>query len=210
MSEEPGANGPTGQPEQAQPQAPPLPDTAPSRPPRPDMSDITPPPVVQRLEPTAAVKVSGTLWIVSFAAGLIATLFVFISRHDQLQRIRELVTGLEPKEDVEVLGSLTSLLFWGSLGALVLIIAIEALLVHLMMRRHGRTRWAMLAVLFLHSGVLLVADTLVVASGAEGIYVRLLLVGQLTLAGAGLVISMLPAASAWFRADGIAGRGFTA
>jgi hypothetical protein len=165
------------------------------------MSDRTPAPVLQPIVPTRQVKAARTLWLVSFAAGSIAILFAFVSRDEQLGRLRDLITGLAPERDPETLAALASLVFWGTLGLLALVIVIEAILLRVMMRGRGGARWALMLVLFLNAGVLLIADALVIAPGDEGLYLRICLVAQLALAGVGLVLSLFPGASAWFRAQ---------
>ncbi|MHA6694992.1 hypothetical protein [Homoserinimonas sp. A520] len=171
------------------------------KPPRPEMSDRTPAPVLQPIVPTRQVKAARTLWLVSFAAGFIVILFTFVSRDDQLERLRELVTDLAPERDSETLTALASLVFWGTLGLLVLVIVIEAIALRAMMRGHGGARWALMLILFANAGVLLIADALLIAPGEEGLYLRISLVAELALAGAGLVLSLFPSASTWFRAQ---------
>ena len=165
------------------------------------MSDSTPAPVLQPIVPTRTVKLARTLWLVSFAAGSIAILFAFVSRDEQLSRLRDLVTQLAPERDAETLAALASLVFWGTLGLVALVIVIEAILLRVMMRGHGGARWALMFILFVNAAVSLIADAFVILPGEEGLYLRICLVGQLTLAGGGLVLSLFPRPSAWFRAQ---------
>jgi hypothetical protein len=165
------------------------------------MSDRTPAPVLQPIVPTRQVRAARTLWIISFAAGLIAMLFAFVARDDQLKRLRELTTDLAPERDAETLSALASLVFWGTLALVVLVIVIEAILLRVMVRGHGGARWALMFTLFVNAGALLIADALVIPPGDDGLYLRVCLIAQLTLAGAGLVLSLFPGASSWFRAQ---------
>lgn len=165
------------------------------------MSDSTPPPVPLPIEPTGPVKAARSLWIISFAVGLLAAVFVFLARNAQVERLRQLVTDLQPDRNAETLRAVATFVVWGSLGALVLLIVVEALLLRVMMRRHGGARWALLIVLLIHGAVAVLADAIVVAPTDEGVYVRILLGAQLLLAVAGLVVSMLPGARRWFRAE---------
>lgn len=165
------------------------------------MSNRTPAPVLEPIVPTRQVKAVRTLWLVSFAAGSIAILFAFVSRDEQLGRLRELITDLAPERDAETLGALAALVFWGSLGTLALVIVIEAIVLRVMMRGHGGARWALMFILFINAGALLIADAFVIAPGDEGLYLRICLMAQLTLAGVGVVLSLFPGASAWFRAQ---------
>jgi hypothetical protein len=165
------------------------------------MSDRTPAPVLQPVVPTRQVKAARTLWIISFAAGLIAMLFAFVARDEQLTRLRELITSLAPERDAATLSALASLVFWGTLALVVLLIAVEAILLRVMMRGRGGARWALMVTLIISAGALVIADALVIPPGDDGLYLRVCLVAQLTLAGAGLVLSLFPGASSWFRAQ---------
>jgi hypothetical protein len=176
-------------------------DSAPARPPRPAMSDQTPAPVLQPIVPTRPVTVSRRLWIVSFAVGSIAALFAFVSRGEQLDRLQNVITGLAPDRDAETISALAQLVFWGTLSLAVLVILIEAVVLHVMMRRHGGARWVLMFILLLHAGVLVVAEAFIIAPGPDGHYLRVLAVAQLALAGTGLVVSLLPGANVWFRAQ---------
>jgi hypothetical protein len=170
------------------------------------MSDSTPAPVLEPVVPTRLVRASRTLWLTSFASGSIAILFAFVARDEQLGRLRDLLTGLAPDRDPDTLGALAVLVFWGTLGLLALVIVSEAVVVHVMMRRHGGARWALMFILFINAGAALVVDAFVIVPGDEGLYLRICLLAQLSLAGAGLVVSLLPGASAWFRSKRKLGR----
>jgi hypothetical protein len=165
------------------------------------MSDSTPAPVLQPIVPTRTVKQARTLWLVSFAAAAIALLFAFVARDEQLGRLREMVTELAPERDAETLAALASLVFWGTLGLVALIIAVEAIVLRVMMRGHGAARWVLLLMLVINAAASLLADVFVILPGDDGLYLRICLVAQLALAGAGLVLSLFPGASAWFRAQ---------
>lgn len=165
------------------------------------MSDLTPAPVPAPITPSRPMKVVRSLWIGSFVAGLLAIVFAFLAREVQLERLRELITELEPGQDPETLDAVATLVFWGSLGPLALVVIIEAILVRAMMRRHGGARWGLLVTLLFHGAVAVLADAFVVTPEWEGILVRVLLLAQLLLAGAGLIGSAFPAANAWLRAE---------
>ena len=163
------------------------------------MSDRTPAPVLQPIVPTRQVKWARTLWLLSFAAGSIALLFAFVSREQQLNRLRELVTELAPERDAETLAALASLVFWGTLALVTLIIVIQAILLRAMVRGHGGARWALMFSLFIGAAISLIADAVAIPPGDDGLYLRICLVVQLVFGGVGLVLSLFPGASAWFR-----------
>src|SRR5690606_33072557 len=144
-------------------------------------------PVLKPIVPSRQVKVARTLWIVSFASGSIAMLFGFVARDEQLERLRELVTELAPERHPDTLAALASLVFWGTLGLVALVIVVQAILLHGMMRGHGGVRWVLLFTLIVSAGIAVVADAVVIPPGDEGLYLRICLVAQLVLAGTGSV-----------------------
>ena len=192
MSEESPDQTPHPRPTESQARVPP--------PPRPPLSNPVPPPIPPPMTATGAARVSKLLWLTSFAAGLMAIVFAFLARDAQVERLKEIVTDIRPDQDAASLEAVASVVFWGTLGALALVIAVEALLVRVMMRRRRWPRWVLMPVLLLHGAVALLADGFVVLP-EEGVYVGALLAAQLLLALAGLVVSFLPGAGAWLRAE---------
>ncbi|NMR31183.1 hypothetical protein [Crystallibacter degradans] len=144
------------------------------------------------------MKATRTLWLLSFLAGFVAIVFAYLSRDARLEWLRALAAELGPDQDSQTLDAVAALAHWGSLGVLVLIIVIEALLLRPMMRQRGWVRWVQLGVLLSHGGAAVLADAVLVAPGGGEDYLRLLLGVQLVLAAAALVISVLPGASNWF------------
>jgi hypothetical protein len=89
--------------------------------------------------------------------------------------------------------------FWGSLGAVLLVILLEAALLGVVMGRRGWARWVLLLLLAGHTVVLLVAAAFLVPDGDAGSYVVLLWGLGLLLAVAGLVFFFVPSANAWLK-----------
>ncbi|AUI50188.1 hypothetical protein [Arthrobacter crystallopoietes] len=172
----------------------------PGRPPRPQLSDRTPPPIGQALPPTGMVKAARSLWLLSFLLGAVAIAFAYLSRDHRLERLREIVAEVDPAQDEATVDAVAALVHWGSLGALALIIVVEALLLRGLMRRRGGIRWVQLVVLLIHGGAAVLTDAFLVAPGEGEMYLRWMLVAQLVLASAALLVSLLPGADAWFRA----------
>jgi hypothetical protein len=169
------------------------------RPERPPMSNRSPAPICRRTPPTTTVSAARSLWILSFLLGLVTVAFTYLSRDGQLDRLRMLSTELRPGQTAETLGSVAALVFWSILGALVLVIIVEALLLGIMMRQRGGARWALLAVLVIHGALWVLADAVLIAHEESELYLRLLLVAQLITACVAWVVSLLPGAAAWFR-----------
>lgn len=165
------------------------------------MSDLTPPPIPHRTFPPRPVKIARSLWLLSFAVGLIAAFFIFLARDVQLGRLSDMLDGLEPGRDKDTLDLAAALVFWVGLGGFVLILLIEAILMQVMLRGHGGARWGLLVLLFVNAGMLVIVDALIVSPEDDGIYVRALLLAGLVSAAAGLIFSLVPRASAWFRAE---------
>jgi len=170
-------------------------------PPRPPLSDHTPAPIREILKPPPAVKRVRFLWILSFASGLIAGIFAFFARDEILEHVRGLINGLERGDDQQTVEALAVVVFWGTLGMLALVILIEAVLLGVLMRRHGKVRFVLLAMLLVNGAVTLLADAFLAAPGDQELGIRVLLVLQLVLAGAAVVASVLGGASQWFRAE---------
>lgn len=165
------------------------------------MSNRAPAPIPRRTVPTRTVTVARCLWLLSYLLGVVAVAFTYLSRNAQLERLRTLSSELRPGETAETLDSVAAVVFWSMLGALVLIIVVEALLLAVMMRQRGGARWALLAVLVIHGAVWALADAVLIGPGAPELYLRLLLLAQLVTACAGWVVSLLPGARAWFRSQ---------
>lgn len=147
------------------------------------------------------VKAARSLWLLSFLLGAVAIAFAYLSSDARLERLREIVTEVDPAQDEATVDAVAALVHWGSLGALALIILVEALLLRALMRRRGGIRWAQLVVILLHGGAAVLADAFLVAPGEGDMYLRWVLVAQVVLACAALVVSLLPGADTWFRAE---------
>jgi hypothetical protein len=169
------------------------------KPPRPEMSDRTPPPATLSRTPTGPVKISRYLWLTSFVIGLAVLAFAFLARNDHIERLSTVIADVEPDRAAETLDTVALIVFWSSLGAIALVILIEALLERAVVRRHRWAQWAQLLVLVVHTGVVLLAGAFI-ALGNEGLLIAVFLVVQLLLGGMALVVSVLPGSGAWFRA----------
>lgn len=189
------ANGP------ARPQADNTDRTPTPMPPRPRMTDAAPAPVYLPPAPPGTVRASRSLWITSFVAGMVAVVFAFLSRTSQFERLQEMVTELRSDQDSETVDAVGAVVFWGSLGGLVLVLILEVLLLRGMMRGRRGVRGTQLLLLFIHAGVTVLAVSFIAASDGSGIYIQILLLLQLLLAGAAFVVSLFPGSGAWFRSE---------
>lgn len=171
----------------------------PAPPPRPGLSYSAPPPIpVTPVLPRVA-RTARTLWVLSFVAGLAVLLGSFVARDSNVQRLRGVVADMAAGSDAESVGTAAEIVFWGSIGALLLVTALEAVFLGAALGRRNWSRWVLLLLLAAHVPVLLLASAFLVPSGAEGSYVVMLWGAGLLLAAAGMVFLFLPAAGTWLK-----------
>ena len=161
------------------------------------MSYSAPPPIPATPSLPRTVRASRTLWVLSFLAGLTVLAGSFVARDSNLQRLRALMADTAAGGA----GSATSaeFVFWGSVGALLLVTLLEAAALAAVLGRRAWARWVLVPLLASHLPVLLLASAFLVPRGAAGSYVVMLWVAGLALAFAGLVLLFLPSAGAWLR-----------
>ncbi|UUL77269.1 hypothetical protein NG819_07115 [Pseudarthrobacter sp. Fe7] len=148
-----------------------------------------------------AVRTARILWIFSFAAGLAVLLGSFVARDSNLQRLRGLVADMAAGSDAQSVGTAANIVFWGSIGALLLLTTVEAAVLAAVLGRRAWARWALILLLATHVPVLLLAAKFLVPSGAAGSYVVMLWGAGVLLAFAGLVLLFLPSAGAWLKRE---------
>lgn len=175
------------------------PDAHPSPPPRPGLSYAAPAPIAVVPPVPGTVRFARTLWLLSFVAGLAVLVGSFLSRDGHLERLRTVVDGMAPGGDAEAVSTASAIVFWGSAGALLLVILLEAALLGAILARHGWARWALIPLLAVHAVVTLLATAFLMPEGEGANYVMILWGAQLLLALVGLVLLFLPASSAWLK-----------
>jgi len=171
-------------------------------PPRPGLSYSAPPPipVIQPLPRT--VRIARTLWLFSFAAGLAVLLGSFVARDSNLQRLRGVVAEMAAGSDATSVSTTTEIVFWGSIGALLLVTLLEAAVLAAGLARRAWARWTLVPLLASHLLLLFPASAFLVPEGAAGSYVVMLWGVGLVLAFAGLVLLFLPSAGTWLKRGG--------
>jgi hypothetical protein len=163
------------------------------------MSDTTPPPAPLPTTPTGPVRISRFLWLASVIVGLAVVAFALFSRERQIELLSDVIAGVDPDRAAETLATVATIVFWSSLGALVVVVVLEFLLLRGVLRRHRWAQWAQLLVLLAHSGVVALAGTFI-ALGDQGVVIGGLLIVQLVLGVVALIVSVLPGSGSWFRA----------
>lgn len=171
----------------------------PAPPPRPGLSYSAPAPIAVIPKAPRSVRNARSLWLLSFVAGLAVLAGSFLTRDSHLERLRTVVEQMAPGGDAEAVTTATGIVFWGSLGAVLLVMLLEAAMFGVVMGRQGWARWALLTLLAGHVIVLLVAAAFLVPEGEAGSYVVLLWGLQLLLALVGLVLFFMPSANAWLK-----------
>lgn len=174
-------------------------DAQPSPPPRPGLSYAAPAPIAVVPPVPGTVRLARALWLLSFVAGLTVLVGSFLSRDGHLERLRSVVDGMAPGGDAEAVSTASGIVFWGSVGALLLVILLEAALLGAVMARHGWARWALVPLLAAHAVVTLLATAFLTPEGDSANYVMLLWGAQLLLALVGLVLLFFPASNAWIK-----------
>ncbi|MCT9626095.1 hypothetical protein HWD94_13315 [Pseudarthrobacter equi] len=179
--------------------APPSGPAQPSPPPRPGLSYAAPAPIAVAPPVPGAVRLARALWLLSFVAGLTVLVGSFLSRDGHLERLRSVVDGMAPGGDAEAVSTASGIVFWGSVGALLLVILLEAALLGAVLARHNWARWALVPLLAVHAVATLLATAFLMPEGDSANYVMLLWGAQLLLTLVGLVLLFLPASNAWLK-----------
>lgn|GEM_PF-1119509 len=179
--------------------APPSGPAQPSPPPRPGLSYAAPAPIAVVPPVPGAVRLARALWLLSFVAGLTVLVGSFLSRDGHLERLRSVVDGMAPGGDAEAVSTASGIVFWGSVGALLLVILLEAALLGAVLARHNWARWALVPLLAVHAVATLLATAFLMPEGDSANYVMLLWGAQLLLTLVGLVLLFLPASNAWLK-----------
>ncbi|BAS10719.1 hypothetical protein AHiyo4_41410 [Arthrobacter sp. Hiyo4] len=173
---------------------------APPPPPRPGLSYAPPAPIVVIPPAPRSVRLAWTFWLFSFVAGLAVLVGSFLTRDSHLERLRTVVDQVAPGGGPDAVTTSAAIVFWGSLGALLLVMLFEAVALAIFSARHGWSRWLMIPLLAGQVMVMVVAAAFLVPEGDAGSYVVLLWGAQLLLAFAGLVAVFMPSAGGWLKA----------
>lgn len=172
---------------------------APPPPPRPGLSYAAPAPILVTPPAPRSVGVARTSCLLSFVAGLAVLVGTFFARDSNLERLRAVVGEMAPGGDADAVTTSSAIVFWGSLGALLLVILLEAAAVAAVSARHGWGRWLLIPLLAGHVVATVIAAAFLVPEGDAGSYVVLLWGAQLLLAFVGLVALFMPAAGRWLK-----------
>lgn len=173
----------------------------PAPPPRPGLSHSAPPPIQATTQIPRPVRTARTLWVFSFTAGLAVLAGSFAARDSNLRRLRGVVAEMAAGSDAESVGTAANIVFWGSIGALLSVTLIEAVVLSAVLGRRPWARWVLVLLLAAHLALLLLASAFLVPAGDAGSYVVMLWGAGLLLAFSGQVLLFLPPAGAWLKRE---------
>lgn len=166
------------------------------RPERPPLASPHAPPVVVKVPPPFSVRLSLLLWVLSFATGAFAVIYLFIIRKDLLPLIAEVAEGVVGGRSEATYESAADIVFWVFFGAAVTVLGVQiTLLVSFMGRRSG-VRWWQLATLAALALLVLISPEWV-ALGSQGAVLQPIVAAQAGLVLLALLVSTLPGAIAW-------------
>lgn len=166
------------------------------QPARPTLRSDNEPPVLVKEPPPFTVRLSQLLWVLSFVAGGIGVVYLFIVREDHLPVITEAIRTVDGSRTDEIYTSAGDIVFWAVFGTMVaLLLAQITQLVAFMSRKPG-TRWWQLATLIAQAGLYALALE-VVGDGEQGEQVRRLMLLQCGLVLLALLAGSFRSALTW-------------
>jgi hypothetical protein len=124
----------------------------------------------------------------------------FMARDSHLQRLRGVVEQMVPGGQSSAVSTSVAVVFWGSMGALLLLVLLEAAALAATAARHGRARWLLIPLLAVHVLVMVLTAAFLVPDGVAAGRVVLLWSAEVFLAFCGLVPLFMPATGRWLRA----------
>ncbi|UXM90851.1 hypothetical protein [Paenarthrobacter sp. JL.01a] len=169
----------------------------PAPPQRPGFSLSTPPPITAAVRAPGPARLSRSLWVASFLAGIAVVVTGFLGRDTHFERLKGVIQSMVPDGDAKAVEGATAVVFLGSLALIAAVVAVEAVLLAVLFRRRTWPRWVLAPVVLLHAVVTVMTVDYVAAPGADGVMATVLLAIQFVLAAAGLVLLFLPSTTAW-------------
>lgn len=165
-------------------------------PPRPSTTSPNAPPVLVKLTPPFAIRLSQVFWILSFAIGGFTLVFYFVIRQELLPLISEVVEEVTAGRSDETYTTAADIVFWTVFGLMVIVLGSQVTMLVSFMARKPKTRWWQLASFGLQI-VLVLLSTEWVALGDRRQSLLLLLTAQAGLVLLALLSSVLPGGIAW-------------
>ncbi|MDN3497418.1 hypothetical protein QL996_15870 [Planococcus sp. APC 4015] len=167
-----------------------------SAPGRPSLSGKAGAPVLVKLPPPFAVRLSQIAWVLSLVAGAVVVVYMFVIRQAQLPAIIELVRAVDATRAEATYTTAADIIFWAVFTPAVAIVLVQIALQVSFANRRPNVRWWLFGTVLFQAGVLLIAREFV-AFGERGAPLDRIMLIQLGLAALGLLISLLPPALRW-------------
>lgn len=172
------------------------PFSAKRRPERPTLANPYAPPVVVKVPPPFSVRLSLLMWVLGFAVGVFAAVYLFVIRKDLLPLIADVAESVTAGRSEATYESAADIVFWVFFGAMITMLAVQITLLVSFMGRRGNVRWWQLATLVVQALLVLLSPEWV-ALGAKGAVLQPLLAAQAALVLLALLAGVLPGAIAW-------------
>jgi hypothetical protein len=163
---------------------------------RPPTSSDNAPPVMVKLTPPFEVRLSQFFWIVSFAVGAFAAVYLFVLREELLPLIEKVARTVADDRSDATYTSAADILFWIVFGTLVGILLTQITLLVSFTSRRPNVRWWQLGTLMLLAVVVTLSPEWV-ALGDHGAQFQATIAAQTGLVVLALLCSILPRAIRW-------------
>lgn len=168
-------------------------------PPRPGLSYASPAPIPVTPPTPRAIRLARTFWVASFVAALAVLVGSFLTRDSHVERLRAVVDQMAPGGSADAITTSAGIVFWASLGALLLVLLLQASALAIVSARRGWARWLMIPLFAAQAIAMVVSSAFLVPDGDAGSYVVMLWGAQLLAAAVGLVLLFTPSSNAWLR-----------
>lgn len=172
------------------------PDQTRGAPARPSTSRGDGAPVLVRLTPPFEVRLAQFFWIVSFAVGAFAAIYLFILRGELLPLIEDVARSVTAGRSDETYAAGADIIFWIVFGTLVGVLLTQITLLVSFVARRPQVRWWQLAT-FAVQLVLVALSPEWVAVGEHGPQLHTVITAQAALVLLALLCSILPRAISW-------------
>jgi len=163
---------------------------------RPPTSSTNGAPVMVRLTPPFEVRAGQFFWIVSFAVGAFAAVYLFALRLELLPLIEDVARSVTTGRSDETYEAAADIVFWIVFGTLVGVLLTQITLLVSFSARRPQVRWWQFGTIVLQ-GALVALSPEWVALGEHGAQFQTVIAAQAGLALLALLCSILPRALAW-------------
>lgn len=163
---------------------------------RPALVNPSAAPVMAKAPPPFTVRMAQFLWVLSFAVGLVAIVFYFVIREDQLPLIQDVIRGVSEGRDDATYEAAADILFWSVFGIMVTILLFQVAQLVSFSGRKPNIRWWQLGTTLVMGVVYLIALEFV-GTGEYGAMLEQLFIAQAGLAVLALLFSTFPNALRW-------------